>query len=396
MKINWSSFIYNFVLFSEFSNAQLKLLISQRLKILFFSLFLVYCPLMYADEVGESIVAPLVEDDLRQAKSDIRMHERNIKVLDDLLVKIQGAQIQKTPPDTNSESSWKRSQVLVESLQPGNLDDEKYQQALALLNQSLRGAIDFSGDFWNRSNFDSIFDRDVSSEASYMKAARAAASEVISSYRKKKNSRDDGLGLIGFSDEVASWVGLAGGESLGEEELGARVLIIKKLYLKGHEAVYLSLQSEYFEAVMEGKKAAESALKALRTQERDSLRDKRKALSNFIIEFKKLEKQDEARRESTDIRLVYAVYGMIGVLLFLFLGLKVFTDDVAKALIVNRSLVEVVGMAFMLITIIILGTGEKLSKEILGTLLGTIAGYVFARGTEDGRASRKLNESSSE
>jgi len=351
---------------------------------------------MYADEVGESIVAPLVEDDLRQAKSDIRMHERNIKVLDDLLVKIQGAQIQKTPPDTNSESSWKRSQVLVDSLQPGKLDDEKYQQALALLNQSLRGAIDFSGDFWSRSSFDSIFDREVSSEASYMKAARAAASEVISSYRKKKLSRDDGLGLIGFSDEVASWVGVAGGESLGEEELGARVLIIKKLYLKGHEAVYLSLQSEYFEAVMEGKKAAESALKALRTQERDSLRDKRKALSNFIIEFKKLEKQDEARRESTDIRLVYAVYGMIGVLLFLFLGLKVFTDDVAKALIVNRSLVEVVGMAFMLITIIILGTGEKLSKEILGTLLGTIAGYVFARGTEDGRASRKLNESSSE
>jgi hypothetical protein len=40
-------------------------------------------------------------------------------------------------------------------------------------------------------------------------------------------------------------------------------------------------------------------------------------------------------------------------------------------------------MAFMLITIIILGTGEKLSKEILGTLLGTIGGYVFARGTED-------------
>ncbi|MNJ79689.1 hypothetical protein D3C77_777860 [compost metagenome] len=50
-------------------------------------------------------------------------------------------------------------------------------------------------------------------------------------------------------------------------------------------------------------------------------------------------------------------------------------------------------MAFMLITIIILGTGEKLSKEILGTLLGTIAGYVFARGTEDTRANKKSDDS---
>lgn len=36
-------------------------------------------------------------------------------------------------------------------------------------------------------------------------------------------------------------------------------------------------------------------------------------------------------------------------------------------------------MAFMLITIIILGTGEKNSEESVGTLLGSIAGYIFGR-----------------
>ncbi|WP_236448651.1 hypothetical protein, partial [Pseudomonas syringae] len=182
-------------------------------------------------------------------------------------------------------------------------------------------------------------------------------------------------------------------EDIDENELNANISELKLLISKDYDSIYSSIQDGYFEAIVNGKIAAELALKNIRTQEKESLNDKRKALSSFILEFKKLEKQDEARRESTDIRLVYAVYGMIGVLLFLFLGLKVFSDDVAKSLIVNRSLVEVVGMAFMLITIIILGTGEKLSKEILGTLLGTIAGYVFARGTEDARASRKTSNS---
>lgn len=98
-----------------------------------------------------------------------------------------------------------------------------------------------------------------------------------------------------------------------------------------------------------------------------------------------LEKTETERRAVIDQGLVYAVYGMIVVLVFLFLGLKIFSDEVAKELIHRRSLVEVIGMAFMLITIIILGTGEKLSREVLGTLLGTIAGYIFARSVQRGR-----------
>ena len=92
-------------------------------------------------------------------------------------------------------------------------------------------------------------------------------------------------------------------------------------------------------------------------------------------------RRDEAAKESTVNKLlIYAVYGMIAVLVSLFLGLRIFPEEVAKRLIEKRSLVEVVGMAFMLITIIILSTGDRLSPEILGTLLGTIAGYVFGRG----------------
>ncbi|MDY2563961.1 hypothetical protein SON66_11845 [Pseudomonas syringae] len=354
---------------------------------------LLFSQIILADEVGENIVAPLVEDDLRQAKADIRAYERNIKILDDLLEKIQNAQLQKTPKGTISESNWKKGKAIVESFKGNEVNQEKYRQALVFLSQSLEGAMDVKGNFWSRSTLDFYFERDSAVDSGYLKAARTAASDVMAKYSEAFKSKSGPVGLIFEGRSPTGRMFIDEREDIDENELDANISELKLLISKDYDSIYSSIQDGYFEAIVNGKIAAELALKNIRTQEKESLNDKRKALSSFILEFKKLEKQDEARRESTDIRLVYAVYGMIGVLLFLFLGLKVFSDDVAKSLIVNRSLVEVVGMAFMLITIIILGTGEKLSKEILGTLLGTIAGYVFARGTEDARASRKTSNS---
>jgi len=89
------------------------------------------------------------------------------------------------------------------------------------------------------------------------------------------------------------------------------------------------------------------------------------------------EKKDQ--QGALDRSLVWAVYGMIGALTLLFLSLKFFNSDVAGKVVENRSLVEVMSMAFMLLTIIILGTGNKIGQETLGTLLGTIAGYIFGK-----------------
>lgn len=363
-------------------------------KVLLFACLL-FSQVILADEIGESIVAPLVEDDLRQAKADIRVYERNIKIIDDLLDKIQNAQLQKTSRSTASETGWKKGKAIIESFKGDNISQEKYRQALLFLSQSLEGAMDVKGIFWSRSSLDLYFERDPAIDSRYLKVARTAANDVMTDYLATVQSKS-GAGLVFESRSPSGRIFLGDGDDIDGNELSANVVELKHLISKDYDSIYSSIQDGYFEAVINGRSAAELALKGIRTQEKESLRDKRKALSNFILEFKKLEKQDEARRESTDIRLVYAVYGMIGVLLFLFLGLKVFSDDVAKSLIVNRSLVEVVGMAFMLITIIILGTGEKLSKEILGTLLGTIAGYVFARGTEDARASRRTDSSNSD
>jgi len=114
----------------------------------------------------------------------------------------------------------------------------------------------------------------------------------------------------------------------------------------------------------------------------------------LIQELEEINKALEEKRDKQSLveqGLIYAVYGMIGSLLLMFLALRLFHDDVAKEIIKRRSLIEVVGMAFMLITIIILGTGGKINTETLGTLLGTIAGYIFGRiGADRGGSSEEV------
>ncbi len=50
------------------------------------------------------------------------------------------------------------------------------------------------------------------------------------------------------------------------------------------------------------------------------------------------------------------------------------------AMIDERTLVEFGGMAFLLLAILILGNTDKLDKQALGPLIGTIAGYIFGKG----------------
>jgi hypothetical protein len=98
-----------------------------------------------------------------------------------------------------------------------------------------------------------------------------------------------------------------------------------------------------------------------------------------LTELDKALTEKQAAQTALDRGLLWAVYGMIFALTILFLSLRLFKLELATQLVKDRSLVEMVSMAFILLTIIILGTGEKIGKETIGTLLGTIAGYIFAR-----------------
>jgi hypothetical protein len=118
-----------------------------------------------------------------------------------------------------------------------------------------------------------------------------------------------------------------------------------------------------------------SSVTALLTDRQGAIKRKQDELTRLDTQLSSAGEQ----RSVIDRLLIYAIWFMIGCLMLLFLSLRIFPLSVQTALIDNRVLVEVVSMAFMLLTIIILATGNKLQTEALGTLLGTIAGYIFGR-----------------
>ncbi|QSQ21935.1 hypothetical protein JY651_43460 [Pyxidicoccus parkwayensis] len=87
----------------------------------------------------------------------------------------------------------------------------------------------------------------------------------------------------------------------------------------------------------------------------------------------------QVKKFETDGRLTWAIIIMVIVLLLLYLATLLFKPEVQQTIFNQRILVEMIGMAFLLLTIIILGTGEKIDRAVLGTLLGTVGGYIFGQ-----------------
>jgi hypothetical protein len=80
-----------------------------------------------------------------------------------------------------------------------------------------------------------------------------------------------------------------------------------------------------------------------------------------------------------DARLNFAVLSMIMALGVLFIATRFFHKDIQAIIFEQRTLVEMVGLGFLLLTIIILGTDGKIDESVLGTLLGTVGGYIFGQ-----------------
>lgn len=115
------------------------------------------------------------------------------------------------------------------------------------------------------------------------------------------------------------------------------------------------------------------------------------SIQNNTKYLKLLNEELEARDSSysqyfINLRLTWAVFCMIGVILFafaamLYLGLK--KESALVTLVKHRVAIEVIGLGFLLLTIIILGSGKLLAPEGTAALLGTIAGYIFVRKAND-------------
>jgi uncharacterized membrane protein YciS (DUF1049 family) len=70
---------------------------------------------------------------------------------------------------------------------------------------------------------------------------------------------------------------------------------------------------------------------------------------------------------------------MIGAIAIAIIFLRIYSSQLAVTIVQERTLGDMLGMGLLLITVIFLSTGEFIDKSAVVTLLGTIAGYIFAR-----------------
>jgi hypothetical protein len=84
-------------------------------------------------------------------------------------------------------------------------------------------------------------------------------------------------------------------------------------------------------------------------------------------------RQTQNQQYQINDKLVWTIYAVIASVLVLFALLRVLPADLAKSMIDTRVLFETVSLVFLMVTLIILGIGDKIKAETLGTLLNEAA-----------------------
>lgn len=95
-----------------------------------------------------------------------------------------------------------------------------------------------------------------------------------------------------------------------------------------------------------------------------------------------------AERHNTENLLTIVVFPMILAVVGIYLGTATFAPDVQRRLVQSRTMLELAGVATILVVIAGLGSVGKLDSQATGALLGSIAGYVLGRGRAGADGSR--------
>jgi hypothetical protein len=152
---------------------------------------------------------------------------------------------------------------------------------------------------------------------------------------------------------------------------------------QGEVADLQNLASQAFsDSVSSYKKVLDAVLARLQDEiaKRKAAMDadnKQLALINQIIASRS---QDVGIRQNTLTGvLFYTELLMIGAIAIAVIFLRVYPSHLAVTIVQERTLGDMLGMGLLLITVIFLSTGDFIDKSAVVTLLGTIAGYIFAR-----------------
>ena len=157
--------------------------------------------------------------------------------------------------------------------------------------------------------------------------------------------------------------------------------VIEELSSKAPEALKKSFneQSQAFKTYTDQLLDSLNAKYDAQTKQIDESQQAERTANEGLVKLDAGQQAALVKKGELDKSLVTAVYFMIGSIVLIFLSLRIFPEKLAGSIITERTMIELLSMGFLLLTVIILATGEQLAKEAVGTLLGTIAGYIFGR-----------------
>lgn len=90
----------------------------------------------------------------------------------------------------------------------------------------------------------------------------------------------------------------------------------------------------------------------------------------------------EQQQTYLDSRLMYILLCMMGTVLAMLVIVRWRGDRVSELIVRERTAVEILSIGMFLSTIMYLSAARYIEKTILGTLLGTLAGYLFTRRSQ--------------
>lgn len=153
------------------------------------------------------------------------------------------------------------------------------------------------------------------------------------------------------------------------------------LYRKIDQAGYQYTKAAYDDYV----KRLEAAEADLASQ-RQTAKTKLNELRN---EQYKRQKVDKSVIESN---MMVLLIGMMAVIVLMLFALMLFKSELSQHIITQRTLVELAGMTFLLMVVLLLASGAKINPETTGTLLGTLAGYILSRRSGSDQKPKEASE----
>lgn len=143
--------------------------------------------------------------------------------------------------------------------------------------------------------------------------------------------------------------------------------------------------SDYWQKVVDRLQEEIGARKLDKAAKSARIRGLEADLKALNVEAKKTEQN---KTDVTNNLVEQVILPLIGAVVGLFILLLMFGRSIQAHIIDRRTLVEIIGIAFLLITILTLGATDRMDRAIVGTLLGSIASYIFGQ-----QIAQKVSES---